>query len=122
MSIDELGWFTINILIPIFLPLFGVLPFKILPLPIENEIRLISLVKDGQWCWTSICIGVSSLYELWDANSRGLMLPDFAGINLFFIIALLIFSVGFASGGAVFKKQSVWILALYMNGPLTIKL
>jgi hypothetical protein len=50
------------------------------------------------------------------------MLPDFAGINLFFIIALLIFSVGFASGGAVFKKQSVWILALYMNGPLTIKL
>lgn len=70
MSINDLGWCAINILIPIFLPLLGVLPFIMLPLPEGIEVRIIGLVKDGQWCWTAVCIGTASLYELWDTNSR----------------------------------------------------
>ena len=97
MSIDELGWFTINILILIFLPLFGVLPFKILPLPIGNEIRLISLVKDGQWCWTSICIHLRGIlmrefirYQLNDLEKvRNSIFIGTIGFCIFSLVVLL---------------------------------
>ena len=105
MSVDEFSWFTINILIPIFLPLLGVVPFKMLPMPIGIEVRLIGLVKDGQWCWTAICIGTASLYEVWKAYSQNLVLPQYASGYIFLITVLLIFSIGLASGGAVFKTQ-----------------
>lgn len=103
MSVDEFGWFTINILIPIFLPLLGVLPFKMMSLPEGVEVRLISLVKDGQWCWTAIFIGTSSMYELWDANTRNLVLAEFAGLCLFLNSSILVVAMSFASGGAIFK-------------------
>jgi hypothetical protein len=103
MSIDEFGWITINILIPIFLPLLGVLPFKMMPLPEGVEVRFISLVKDGQWCWTAICIGASSLYELWVANSQNLVVSGSAEVLIFFNAFLIALSICLASGGAVFS-------------------
>jgi hypothetical protein len=105
MSVDEFSWFTINILIPIFLPLLGVVPFKMLPMPAGIEVRLIGLVKDGQWCWTAICIGTASLYEVWQTYSQNLILPQYANGYIFLITVLLIFAIGLASGGAVFKTQ-----------------
>lgn len=114
MSINELGWCSINILIPIFLPLLGVLPFIMLPLPEGTEVRLIGLVKDGQWCWTAVCIGTASLYELWDANSRNLAQPKYAETFIFCIAALMVIAISFASGGAVFKTQII-------VKPLTLK-
>ena len=107
MTIDEFGWFTINILIPIFLPLLGVLPFKMMSLPEGVEVRFISLVKDGQWCWTAICIGTSSLYELWIANSRGFVLSEFSGVLFYGVLLLIFTSIGAASGGAVFRTPRV---------------
>ena len=54
MTFEHLGWLVINILLPFFLPLIGILPFKILPLPLGVEVRFIALVKDGQLCWAAI--------------------------------------------------------------------
>jgi hypothetical protein len=62
-------------------------------------------VKDGQWCWTAICIGTTSLYEVWQTYSQNLVLPQYSSGYIFLITLLLIFSVGLASGGAVFKTQ-----------------
>jgi hypothetical protein len=114
MSLNEFSWFAINILIPIFLPILGVIPFKMLPMPGTIEVRLIGLVKYGQWCWTAICIGTASLYELWDTNSQNLAQPESAEAFIFCIAALMVTAIGFASGGAVFKTQII-------AGPLTLK-
>ena len=78
-----------------------------LPMPVGIEVRLIGLVKDGQWCWTAICIGTTSLYEVWHTYSQNLVLPQYSSGYIFLITLLLIFSVGLASGGAIFKTQIV---------------
>jgi phage-related protein len=49
MVFEHLGWLVINILLPFFLPLLGLLSFKILPLPSVIEVRFIALIKDGHY-------------------------------------------------------------------------
>ena len=39
MTFEHVGWLVINILLPFFLPLLGLLSFKILPLPAAIEVR-----------------------------------------------------------------------------------
>jgi hypothetical protein len=63
MTFEHVGWLVINILLPFFLPLLGLLSFKILPLPAAIEVRFIALIKDGQWCWTAIALSASTVFE-----------------------------------------------------------
>jgi hypothetical protein len=45
MTFEHLGWLVVNILLPFFLPILGLLSFKILPLPSVIEVRFIALIK-----------------------------------------------------------------------------
>lgn len=105
MTNSELGWLVINILIPIFLPIVGVIPFKILPLPSGIQVRFLTLIKDGQWCWTSIAIGASSIHEIWNAATQHLLMPDHIGWHLFLLITLMMLGVVLAAGGAIFSTE-----------------
>lgn len=46
------GWFLVNIVGPLLLPVVGILPLRLLPLGIPSaNLRLMTTVKDGQLCW-----------------------------------------------------------------------
>ena len=105
MTNSELGWVVINILIPIFLPIVGVIPFKILSLPTGIQVRFLALIKDGQWCWTAIAIGASSIHEIWNAATQHLLMPDHMGWHLFLLITLMMLGVVIAAGGAIFSSS-----------------
>jgi hypothetical protein len=103
MAFEHVGWLVINILLPFFLPILGLLSFKILPLPVAIEVRFIALIKDGQWCWTAIALSASTVFEY--LNAQRISTSTFSRDNLFiFLLSLTTFlSVGLAAGGAVFN-------------------
>jgi len=114
MTFEHLGWLIVNILLPFFLPILGLLSFKILPLPSAIEVRFIALIKDGQWCWTAIALSVSTVFEY--LNTQRLSSSTFSRDSLFlFLLGLTTFlSVGLAAGGAVFNTP-------YLAKPYSLK-
>jgi hypothetical protein len=96
------GWFLVNILAPVLLPVLGTLPFLLLAhrLPVPGaKALLMSTVKDGQLCWAVIAMSVSTIYELWQAQG---MVPQGGAALAGSIIVMLPASV-VAAGGAVFS-------------------
>ena len=112
MAFEHLGWLVINILLPFFLPLLGLLSFKILPLPAAIEVRFIALIKDGQWCWTAIALSVSTVFEY--LNTQRLSSSTFSRDSLFLLGLTTFLSVGLAAGGAVFNTP-------YLAKPYSLK-
>jgi hypothetical protein len=45
------GWFVTNVLAPIILPVVGILPLMLVPLPTRTQVRMMATVKDAQLCW-----------------------------------------------------------------------
>ncbi len=104
MTFEHAGWLVINILLPFFLPLLGLLSFKILPLPAAIEVRFIALIKDGQWCWTAIALSASTVFEY--LNTHRLSPSAFSRDSLFlFLLGLTTF------------YQSVWPLGVPCSTP-----
>jgi len=114
MTFEHLGWLVINILLPFFLPLIGILPFKILPLPLGVEVRFIALVKDGQLCWAAIAMGASALFEYFNASRENLATFPQGGALLFVLSLMMFLAVGLAAGGAVFNTK-------YLRPPYSFK-
>ena len=114
MTFEHLGWLVINILLPFFLPLLGLLPFKILPLPLGVEVRFIALVKDGQLCWAAIAMGASALFEYFNASRENLATFSYNGSLLFVLSLAMFLAVGLAAGGAIFNTE-------YLRSPYSFK-
>jgi hypothetical protein len=114
MTFEHLGWLVVNILLLFFLPILGLLSFKILPLPSAIEVRFIALIKDGQWCWTAIALSASTVFEY--LNTQRISTSTFSRDILFlFLLGLTTFlSVGLAAGGAVFNTP-------YLAKPYSLK-
>lgn len=99
------GWFLVNILGPVALPVFGILPLALLPLgagPLAN-VRLMATVKDGQLCWAVVAMSASTIYELWDAIEAHRQVPTWAGFALTAAIFIMLPAMLLAAGGAVFS-------------------
>ncbi len=105
MTFEHLGWLIINILLPFFLPILGILPFKILPLPLGVEVRFIALIKDGQWCWTAIALSASTIFEYLNSHRVSHSAFSHDSLVIFLIGVTTFFSVGLAAGGAVFNTS-----------------
>lgn len=114
MTFEHVGWLVINILLPFFLPLLGILPFKILPLPLGVEVRFIALVKDGQLCWAAIAMGASALFEYFNASRENLAAFSYNGSLLFVLSLAMFLAVGLAAGGAIFNTE-------YLTSPYSLK-
>jgi|APGre2960657505_1045072.scaffolds.fasta_scaffold156392_1 hypothetical protein len=114
MTFEHVGWLVINILLPFFLPILGILPFKILPLPLGVEVRLIALAKDGQWCWAAIAMGASALFEYLNASRENFATFPHSGSLLFLLSLMMFLAVVLAAGGAVFNTK-------YLMAPYSLK-
>jgi hypothetical protein len=98
------GWFLVNILAPVGLPLLGLLMLKLLPLPgPPATLRLMTTVKDGQLCWAVVAMGASTVYELWTALAAHKTIPPWGGIALAGILLVMLSAMLVAAGGAVFS-------------------
>ncbi len=98
------GWFLVNILGPVFLPVFGILPLWLLPLGLPSgTIKIMKTVKDGQLCWAVIAMGASTVYEIWEALASQRAVPAWAGFVFALAILLMLTAMVIAACGAVFS-------------------
>ena len=114
MTFEHVGWLVINILLPFFLPLLGILPFKILPLPLGVEVKFIALVKDGQLCWAAIAMGASALFEYFNASRENFATFSYNGLLLLGLSLIMFLAVVLEAGGAVFNTK-------YLMAPYSLK-
>ena len=57
-----MGWFLLNIIAPIVLPVIGVVAIRLLPMGIDRDgLHVMATVKDGQLCWAVIAMGAGAL-------------------------------------------------------------
>jgi len=98
------GWFFVNIVAPLLLPVVGILPLRLLPLGAHpSGLLLMSTVKDGQLCWAVIAMGTSTIYELWVALEAHKQVPTWAGVALAGVILIMLPAMTVAAGGSVFS-------------------
>jgi len=98
------GWFLVNIVGPLLLPVAGILPLRLLPLQSTPEgLRLMTPVKDGQLCWASIAMAISSIYEIWKALVAHRDLAPWGGVALAAAIVVMLPAMVIAAGGAAFN-------------------
>ncbi|WP_028100511.1 hypothetical protein [Pseudoduganella violaceinigra] len=99
-----MGWFAINILLPVFGPLALLfIAGKICTpaTPIASRIRILNTIKDGQLSWVAVALSANSSFELfvqWQSNIP----PAWAGPILFFNVLNLVLSGLLAVLGALF--------------------
>jgi hypothetical protein len=96
------GWFLVNTLGPVFLPIAGLIVLGLLPLPGPlPTLRVMTTVKDGQLCWSVIAMRAPAIYELWEGIEAHGALPGWAGVAFAATIVLMLPAMLLAAGGAV---------------------
>jgi hypothetical protein len=98
------GWFLVNIIAPLALPILGLLVLKLLPLPGPSDnLRIMTTVKDGQLCWAVVAMSAATIYELWTAFEANKHLPGWRDLALATTILIMLPAMLLAAGGAVFS-------------------
>lgn len=72
-----MGWFLINVVLPLLAPLLVLLLLKPLPVPHETakKLSLLIPVKDGQLCWIAISLAASALYDMGVGGTQSQPIP-----------------------------------------------
>ncbi len=99
------GWLLVNIVAPFCLPIFGMLPLKLLPLTSvapAGSLRIMTTVKDGQLCWAVVGMSAAALYEVWDAHAQMRTTPWWTGTVYTVVVIAMLPATMLAAGGAVF--------------------
>lgn len=99
-----MGWFIINVLLPLVAPVLVLAILRALPIPIENRLSLNLLipVKDGQLCWAAIALSSSALYEMGGRSAMpGVIIGYLQGAAVF----LIAMSSILVAGGAIFPTS-----------------
>jgi hypothetical protein len=100
-----MGWFLINVLLPLIASVLVLAILKTLPIPLENKLSLNLLipVKDGQLCWAAIALSASALYEMGVSRSAtsGVIIGYLQGAAVF----LIAMSSILVAGGAIFPTS-----------------
>lgn len=100
-----MGWFLINVLLPLIASMLVLAILKALPLPTENKLSLNLLipVKDGQLCWAAIALSASALYEIGAGKSA---MPE---IIIGYLQGAAVFLIAMSSilvaGGSIFPTS-----------------
>jgi hypothetical protein len=94
------GWFVVNILAPMLLPVAGIVPLMLVP--VAAPVKLMATVKDGQLCWAAVAMGAASLYESWVALEAHKPTGG-SGILVILICCLMLPAMVLAAAGSVFS-------------------
>ena len=101
------GWFLVNILAPMVLPIVGLMIMK--GMPIEHKspdiLRIMNAVKDGQLCWAGVAIGAVSIYEVWTSWELGKHLPSGYGWAFGGLVSAMLPTLIYASGEMVWNTK-----------------
>jgi hypothetical protein len=99
-----LSWFLVNIIVPFVVPVGGMALVMLLPLEdaVQEKLRLIGTVKDGQLCWGVVAVCAATLYELWPSESGNFIRAPWGGILAAGLIAMTASAAILAASGAVF--------------------
>lgn len=100
-----MGWFIINIMVPIFAPLLVLCLFKPLPLQRENKenASLMRAVRDGQLGWIAVAFSASCTYDAATyIPKNGQVRPEWLGWVQGGSIVILVASAFLAALGTVF--------------------
>ncbi|WP_374584725.1 hypothetical protein [Pseudoduganella sp.] len=101
-----MGWFLVNIAVPLLAPVFVLFMLRPLPLPAgaRSSLKWIAPVKDGQLCWVAIAFCASALYEYGTIASE-LATPPAALLQISNGLAnvCLVMSSIVATGGALYS-------------------
>ena len=101
---NTMGWFSINILLPVFAPLALLFIAGKICTPIEpfaSRVKVLNAVKDGQLSWVAVVLSANASYELY-VNLQSGSPPNWAGPILFFNVLNLMLSCMLAVLGALF--------------------
>jgi hypothetical protein len=102
-----MGWFAINILLPVLAPLALLFVAGKICAPIEpfsSRMKLLRTVSDGQLGWAAVVFSASASYELFlqiQSNTP----PSWAGLTLGTNIFILVISGMTAVLGALFPTK-----------------
>jgi len=91
---NTMGWFSINILLPVFAPLALLFIAGKICTPIEpfaSRVKVLNAVKDGQLSWVAVVLSANASYELC-VNLQSGSPPNWAGPILFFNVLNLMLS------------------------------
>lgn len=102
-----MGWFFVNIMLPLIAPIIGMFVLQRLPLPIsDNQKHLLVPLKDGQLCWGAVAFCALTMYEI-AAPGQGVPLVDGDAVHWLNtgLIMSLSASALIAVGGAVFPTE-----------------
>jgi hypothetical protein len=97
------GWFVVNVVAPLLLPVFAIFLFSLAPLPPPMNVHVMAMLKDGQIGWAVVAMGASTMYEWVDAAEAHRNLPALSGVLIFGTIAAMLGAILVAVGGAVFS-------------------
>lgn len=99
-----MGWFIVNILLPMFAPLLGLLLFLPFPLPEKNAalVTWTSPIKDGQLAWAGLAFSAAAIYEL---ENGALASSPIAKWILGALVALVLVNGMVAALGGVFPTE-----------------
>ena len=119
-----MGWFAINILLPIFAPLALLFIAGKICTPVEpfaSRIRILRTIKDGQLGWVAVVFSANSAYELF-AHFQSSGPPNWAGPALTLNVVILVISGMSAVLGALFpvdesRKHPVSLKAWLQHYP-----
>jgi hypothetical protein len=92
----------------ICLPIFGLLPIKLLPLTHRTPsgtVRLMTAVKDGQLYWAVFGLCASAIYEGWNAYERMGVAPWWTGAVPTVTLIVMLPAMVLASDGSVFATE-----------------
>lgn len=67
-----MGWFFVNVIVPVAVPMLFMLLAKMVPLPatVIARTRLVTLVQDGQLGWVALGFATSCTYDVYTYISR----------------------------------------------------
>ncbi|WP_342118044.1 hypothetical protein [Pseudoduganella sp. OTU4001] len=104
-----MGWFLVNIVVPLLAPVFILCLLRPLPLPApaRTSLKWITPVKDGQLCWVAITFCASALHEYGTAASQ-FVAPPAALLQVSNGLAnvCLVMSSIVAAGGALYPTSA----------------
>jgi hypothetical protein len=98
------GWFFINIVLPIIAPVLSIILLRALPVPPPaGGLSMLVPIKDGQLCWGAIAFCASGLYDI--GSDGTIVSSNYNGWINVGVIILLVPSSLFAAVGAAFSTD-----------------